>query len=199
MRAAERLTWALSWGAFELAQLGCSSVRAARPAEPPLAVRPLVVVATDPVGRAGRAMVALRPESRADEARRAVRTFFVAIAQESLPLLKQVLTDEAQVVTQAGAAAEPIGRLWESRFRRFEYSDALVPTVQLDRRVAVFSAPEAEALRSARNWEMMPRGEQVLAVAELGAPGSEVDLPERIELLLEPTTGGYRIARCRER
>jgi len=115
--------------------------------------------------------------------------------------LTRWLSEDATISSGPGTAPESIAKVWGARFKQLDYgfSGAKHPYRPDD--VGLFTADELLVLAPERRFELVPDGDEVLAVVTTRdrrrTPGPR-HFGKRLEFVLGPAPDGYRIRRMFE-
>jgi hypothetical protein len=143
----------------------------------------------------------LRPPPARQLARRTVQAFFDAVRRESVGELSAWLAEDATISSGPGTTPESIAKVWAARFKQLDYgfSGAKEPYRADD--VGLFTADELVGLVPARRFELVPDADEVLAVVttrDRRRAAGPRHFGKRLEFVLGPSAGGYRIRRMFE-
>jgi hypothetical protein len=132
-------------------------------------------------------------------ARLAVQAFFDAVRNESVGQLSAWVADDATISSGPGTTSESIAKVWGARFKQLDYG--MVGTRRPYRvdAIGVFTRDEIGVL--ARGYQLSPGEDELLAVVdtrERERSAGPRHFGRRLEFLLSPAHGGYRIRRMFE-
>lgn len=194
------------WLAAAAVVLGCASAPAPAPAVPlgavgsgsePAAVWP----SAKRRAQASEAVVVLEAPHTGRAARKLVGDFFDAVRRESLRDLEVLLSAEATLSSGPGSASESVPKIWAARFKRLDYGFSGAKHPYRSDELAIFTQEQLSALRPARDFELAPGEDELLAVVttrdrrKLAGPRH---FGRRIEFVLGPASSGLEIRRMFE-